>query len=635
MNPLAPEVVGPLSVCSKSVEVRGNIAGATIEIVVAGNVVSSHVSTTPDHLYPIGATLLANQQVTARQKSGGQTSADSLPITVQAAPSQLSALTVRTHLHTCGRGVRVTGAAPGAKIDVTIGGQQIGAGVAAKGWVDVVYDAGAAASQALTLQQIACNNLTATQTTALPVTFTQPLSTPVIETPLFECQSRITISGIADGAYVELYRNNGTTPEDRFVFSTAEEFRWIKPLVKNDVIRVRQGFSCKQPAPPLETTSAYASATVQPVSSLHAPKFISVPCPGSTFVTLAHLVPGARVIISQNGVELGETDAPGVTHTFAVPALKADATVTAYMAMCNGKSPTATVHVGTGAVAPDIVVSPPYACASFVVVDALGTQGNYLVYITNKAGQQISPYHNLIGYFTLVPVFPSLVAGDQISVHVQACGGAWKVYGPTTVLASPPQPAILQPVFAGYNYCHVAAVAGFVLDLYVNNVWRESAISQGVDDATIFTLPAVFHAGDQISCTMTVCGIPGKPTPPVTVTLAPPEHPVLARPAERLRPHTGAAGIHLAGSRSGNAAGCDILPPCGHHRKHPRHRYHRYDHFLYQPGDAGVQHELSMDRDIDQWRWPGERRDSVRVFYAVATCCSAEIRAADDDQRAG
>src|SRR3954447_17791388 len=124
----------------------------------------------------------------------------------------------------------------------------------------------------------------------------------------------------------------GTVPEQRsepgrqVIFSVSEEFRWIKPLVKNDVIRVRQGFSCKQPAPPLEMPSTYATATVQPVSALHAPEFVGVLCPGSTFVVLKHLVPGARVILSQNGVELGETDAPGVTHTFAVPALKAGAT---------------------------------------------------------------------------------------------------------------------------------------------------------------------------------------------------------------------------------------------------------------------------------------------------------------------
>lgn len=531
MKLFAPNLVGPLSICSTWAEVKGNIAGASIEIRVAGTLASSHVSKRPDGLYAIGVTLQANQIVTASQTINGHTSPESLPITVQAAPSQLSPLTVRTSLHTCGRAVRVTGATPGAKIDVQIGAQNAGSGNAARGWAGVEYDPGQAAGLPLTLNQITCNNLTASQSTVTPVELAMSLPAPVIQTPLFECQTRITIGGVVDGAYVELYRNNEPNPEDRFIFSISEEFRWIKPLVKNDVIRVRQGFSCKQPAPPLEITSSFATATVQPVSSLHAPKFVGILCPGSTFVMLKHLVPGARVILSQNGVELGETDAPGVTHTFAVPALKAGATVEAWMSLCNGESPKATIQVGAGAVTPGIGISPPYACASFVEVDVNAADGNFLAYITNKSGQQISPYENLIDFANnLIPVFPSLVAGDQITVHVLGCGGSWKDNGPTTVLAAPPQAIIVHPVYAGYKSCQVAAAAGFLLDLYVNDAWKGSAVSLGIDTRTTFTLPTAFHAGDQISCTMTVCGMVGKPTPPVTVALQPPDRPILLDP---------------------------------------------------------------------------------------------------------
>ncbi len=534
MKLLAPKLVGPLSICSTSAEVQGNIAGASIEIKVGGTLASSHLSKWPGGLYPIGVPLQANQIVTASQSLNGNSSPDSPPITVQAAPSQLSPLTVTTSLHTCGRAIRVTGATPGAKIDVQIGAQNAGSGDAARGWVAVEYDPGQATGQPLTLNQSTCNNLTASQSTVTPVESAMPLPVPVIQTPLFECQDRITIGGVVDGAYVELYRNNESNLEDRFTFSISEEFRWVKPLVKNDVIYVRQGFSCKQPAPPLEITSPFATATVQPVSSLHAPKFVGILCPGSTFVMLTHLVPGARVILSQDGVELGETDAPGVTHTFAVPALNAGATVEAFMTLCNGESPKATKQVGTGVVTPGIAISPPYACASFVEVSVNAPDGNFLAYVTNKSGQQISPYENLIDFANnLIPVFPSLVADDQITVHVLGCGGSWKDNGPATVLAAPPQPAIVSPVYAGYKSCQVAAAAGFPLDLYVNDAWKGSAISLGIDTRTTFTLPTAFQAGDRISCTMTVCGIVGKPTPPVTVVLQPPHPPILLDPPNR------------------------------------------------------------------------------------------------------
>ena len=212
MKLFTPNLVGPLSICSTSAEVKGNIAGASIEIRVAGTLASSHVSKRPDGLYAIGVTLQANQIVTASQTINGQTSPESLPITVQAAPSQLSPLTVRTLLHTCGRAVRVTGATPGAKIDVQIGAQNAGSGNAARGWAGVEYDSGQAAGLPLTLNQITCNSLTASQSTVTPVELAMSLPVPVIQTPLFECQARITI-GVSWMAHTWNY--TGTTNQTR------------------------------------------------------------------------------------------------------------------------------------------------------------------------------------------------------------------------------------------------------------------------------------------------------------------------------------------------------------------------------------------------------------------------------------
>jgi hypothetical protein len=529
MTPLAPEIVGPVSVCSSSVEVKGNIAGATIEILVNGQMVSSHVGANPDGTYPIGTTLTANQVMTARQVSGGQTSADSLPITVQAAPSQLSALTLKSVPHVCGRAILVTGAVPGAKIDVLLGTQQAGSAKASKWWTQIPYDAGGS-TQPLTVSQVTCNNLSATQNAPAPIPFPNPLPTPVIQMPLIECQSRVTVRGVADGAYVEIYRNNGAEPEDRFLFGTETEARWIKPLVKNDVIKVRQGYSCKMPAPPLETVSPFASATVQPASALHAPKFLGTLCPGSTFVRLGHLVPGARVVLTQNGTELGETDASDTVCNFPVPPLTGGATLEAHMELCGAKGPTATATVASQPVTPAISVSQPYACASLVEVVVGGAPGDYLAYVTNQDGQQISPYDNLTeAPVNFVPVSPSLVAGEQITMHVQGCGGVWQTYGPTTVLANPPQPVVGTPLWGGYNSCTVTAAAGFPVEVFVNNVIRGSALGEG-------SLPAVVHlsvtlqVGDQVSCAMIVCGVLQKQTPPVLVQQRPPDPPVLLDP---------------------------------------------------------------------------------------------------------
>jgi hypothetical protein len=534
MNLLAPEVVGPLSVCSTSVEVRGNIAGATVEILVNGNIASSHVSTVADNFYSIGAVLQANQKVTARQTFSGATSPDSLPVIVESVPSQLSALTVQTNLHSCGRAMWASGAVPGANVQALIGNQAVGSANSANGDAVIICNPTVPTGQNLTLRQTACNNATASQVTPVAVA-PPPLPAPQIQQPLIECQNSISIAGVVDGAYVEMYRNNDTVPEQTFIFGLSQEWFWIKPLANNDVIKVRQGFSCKQPGPPLETASPFGSATVQPISKLNAPQFLADACPGTTYVTLGSLIPGARVVLSQNGQEIGQTDAPSVTYTFTTPPLQAGATLEAHMEMCGGKKgPSAKTTVASQPQSPlGLKISDPYACAAHVYVKVTGYPGNYLVFISNQNGQQISAYHNLIGFDALIPVSPSLVAGEQITVNLQGCGGNWTKFGPFAVIAgAPPQPVFVQPVQAGYTFCEIASpAAGSIINVYTaTNQWLGSAISKGNLESTGVPLSATLQVGQQLHCTQTLCGVPGKPTPNVTVTKQHPKAPVLLQP---------------------------------------------------------------------------------------------------------
>jgi hypothetical protein len=301
------------------------------------------------------------------------------------------------------------------------------------------------------------------------------------------------------------------------------------------VIKVRQGFSCKQPGPPLETASPFSSATVQPISKLNAPQFLAVPCPGTTYVTLGSLIPGARVVLTQNGQELGRTDASSVTCTFTTPPLQAGATLEAHMEMCGGKKgPSAKTIVASQPQSPTgLKVSDPYACAGYVYVAVSGYPGNYLVFISNQNGQQISAYHNLIGFDALIPVSPSLVAGEQITVHLQGCGGNWTEYGPFAVKSgAPPQPVFVQPVEAGYTFCEIdSPAAGSIIDVYTaTNQWLGSAISKGNLESTGVALSAALQDGQELHCTQTLCGVPGKPTPNVTVTKQHPKAPVLLEP---------------------------------------------------------------------------------------------------------
>ena len=531
MKILAPEVVGPLSQCSTKVQIRGNIAGATVIVVVNGADAASHVSKFADAVYTIGAALQANDIVSARQTLSSDSSDNSLPITVQAAPAQLSALTLQSQLYACARRLWTTGGVPGAMVQGRIGTQVVGTSEVVSGIAAFTYDPVLAAAEVMTLKQTTCTGANNSQTSPKATAQPSPLPVPVIEGPLIECQTSLTVSNVVDGAFVEFYRNG--VLEKTFTFAAAREWRGVKELKKGDVVEVRQGFKCKKESPGLESFSAKSAMTVESVSALNAPKFLGIPCPGTTYLTLSKLIPGVRVVIMLNGSELGQTDAANTTHTFTVPPLPAAGKLTAHMSLCNKNGPDAEISVSSGQTLPDgAKVSDLFNCAAYVFVKVGGSSGNYLVYISNKAGQQISAYHNLIGFEKLIAVSPSLVAGDEITVNIQGCGGTWQKFGPFAVSAgAAPPPTIAEPLEAGKKYVTIGSQhAGAMIDLFINNQWKGSTISLGNLGITAVAFSQALKTGDGVFATQTLCGKTTKPSKTIKVVKARPAKPVLLKP---------------------------------------------------------------------------------------------------------
>jgi hypothetical protein len=533
MKLLPPEVVGPLSVCSKSARIRANISGATIEVMVNGKTTASHVTTRFEGVYAIGVSLKAKDKVTVRQKLGGDKSDVGPVVSVQKVPAKLSALTLQTVLRECGRATVMTGGVPGAKVEGQIGSQIVGAGDVIAGRVGFSYKPVLAPAQTMLLKQTTCNNLSSTQITPGALPQPSPLLPPVIQEPLVECQDTITIGGVVDGAFVEMYRNGALKPEQTFTFSLSKEWRWIKPLQNLDKIEVRQGFKCKKDGPPLDSFSKKAVASV--INKLGAPNILGNPCPGTTYLTISNLIPGARVVLLSDGKELGQTDAPDSTFTFTTPPLQAKAEISAHMVLCGKDGPAAKKKVGTGVQLPSAVnVSDLYECASYVCVEVLGNGSqNCLLVITNKDGDQVSAYHNIVGYRKLVPVSPSLVAGDEISVNVLGCGGSWQVFGPFGPVSagSPPPPKLVDVVSHTHNVFVDSDHAGAIVDVFVNSQWQGSGISVGTLDYTVVYLQDELVTGDEIYGTQTLCGKASKPSKTVVVKVPRPERPELLKPA--------------------------------------------------------------------------------------------------------
>jgi hypothetical protein len=154
MTLLPPEVVGPLSVCSKSAWIRGNISGATIHVVVADHVTASYVTTACDGVYPVGVTLKADEEVTVWQELTGFSPSVAGPVvTVQDVPATINALTLPTPLHECGRAVFMTGGVPGAKVEGDVNNAFAGLGDVIADHIGFTYEPVIGANHTMALKQ--------------------------------------------------------------------------------------------------------------------------------------------------------------------------------------------------------------------------------------------------------------------------------------------------------------------------------------------------------------------------------------------------------------------------------------------------------------------------------------------------
>src|SRR5258708_20608442 len=121
---LSPRVVGPLSECSSSVHVEGQITGATVRLFISGQAASIGGGTAgwSDQDFPLNAnvTLTPGHTVQATQTFGAQTSPLGPGISVQKKPPTIGPVAFQSHLYQCGRCVWLIGAVPGAHVDLTV-----------------------------------------------------------------------------------------------------------------------------------------------------------------------------------------------------------------------------------------------------------------------------------------------------------------------------------------------------------------------------------------------------------------------------------------------------------------------------------------------------------------------------------
>ncbi len=516
---LSPRVVGPLSACSGRVRVQGQLTGSTVTIFAGGAVVASGLATWPDQTFTLTSPLGAGQDVTATQTVGVETSPRSPEtVQVQAAPPVVGGVGFLSHLNQCGECVWLEGLVPGATVALRDGAAVLGSGESYDGSARFHLSVPLAAGMAITAQQTACG-MPGTVTDGPPVDVLtealRTLPTPVVQSPLRECERRVTVSNVVHGATVTLLRSAG--PNQQACFDLDSLWMGVTPpLALGETVSARQELRgrCK-----LVSADAVPRVvednTPVPVANVVPPL-----CAGNTTVVLTGLVMGARVTIRADGTELGMAESPvDGTYDFLVPALVGGTTITAIQELCGEWSlPGVGVLVdqAPASLPRPKVHDPLFECGAAVRVSNLHVGARVYVY-SSILGAPIGE-RTANATEVDVPVAPLLMANDKIFAVQRGCGlvSSKSSTVPVGRIERLGPPRIAEPAYSCETAVRVLdLVPGARVDVYVNGIFRGTGAGGGAD--LTVGVGGDLHVGDVVTAVQRLCSHRSPMSKPVIV----------------------------------------------------------------------------------------------------------------------
>ncbi|MGE0469512.1 MAG: galactose oxidase-like domain-containing protein [Nitrospira sp.] len=504
---LPPRVIGPLSACSGSVRVQGQLSGSTIIIFADGVAVGSGTASWPNQIFPLSASLTAGQQITATQAVGVEISPPSPePIEVQAKPPVIGTVGFRSHLNQCGECVWLEGLVPGATVELRDGGTVLGTGESYDGNARFHLATPLAAGMDIKAQQTACST-PGTVTDGPPVDVLveklQTLPTPVVQAPLRECERRVTVSNVVHGATVTLMRSAGPNLQACFDLDSL----WMgvnPPLALGETISARQELHgrCK-----LKSADALP-VMVQDNTPVPVANVVPPLCAGNTTVVLNGLVMAARVKILADGVELGMAESPvDGTYDFLVPALVGGTTVTAIQELCGEWSIPGTgvlVDPAPASLPTPKVHEPLFECGAAVRVSNLHVGARVYVYsslLGAPIGERTADADEVD-----VPVAPLLIAHDKIFAVQRGCGLVSSQSNTVVVgkIKRLQAPRVVEPLYSCENAVRVVdVVPGARVDVSVNGIFRGSAVGGGTN--LTVGVSGQLAVGDSVTALQRLC----------------------------------------------------------------------------------------------------------------------------------
>lgn len=517
-----PSVIGPVSVCSKSVIVRGQLTGATVLIVRNG-----------DSLHPIGKGLASwpyqmfsltdlppqglqqGDNLTAIQQLDGDQSEESPDIVVvqRFDPASLEKVICLSHLYVCGHHLMVGGMAPGARLEVGQGGLR-GAAEAVDGTAHVAITPPLHAGEQLEMRQVACGQQGPLRQSPTPdptPNVGNRLPTPSIGPHAYACDRAVYISQVVPGADVTLYRTT-TTPVTAGYDVDASWFAFgSPPLQEGEQLTANQSM----PGCEAKESEHSQSVSVEPAQPVSAPHVARPLCAGSRTVVVSGLTPGRQVRILQNGSEVAVGEAYEMSCAINVPPLEPGSSITAQQERCGlwspeSDPPTPVETVPAHIAPPAIAVARLYECSVVVPIkDAY--VGSWVTVFSDRLGQISATTYASTAEMS-IPVQPALQPGDTIYAEQTACGRVRERSATVAVEPVPDElgyPEIVKPVVAEQSSITVRnVIPGAIVEIYRNGAFL-AGVNVGKAEMAIdlaSSLPGgVLRLGDRLNVRQILC----------------------------------------------------------------------------------------------------------------------------------
>jgi hypothetical protein len=544
-----PVVVGPVNELMTEVRVQGAVPGATLVVTASGpaprEVARGQAGGGDDWVLLLaGETLKAGDLLLAAQDFAGDVSPAPPPqlgATVAPAPAaaDLGFLGTRTHLYRCGSAIWLTGAYPGATVNVSWDGVTHGSAMAGPDGARVGLDDGMPTSTVHLAQSTPAGSgpETLLRPDPLPVDTARPLPPPTLHTPLLGCQKSVLVTGVIDGATVTLTRATGTV--ESAVFDQSGLWFGVHALREQDRITVRQDLRrCEI------NGEESGPVKVGPPSAIPAPIVPDSLCRGAVSIRVGNLVSGALVHLTAGTVKYtGMAPGSGEWATFFVAPLTTG-TVTAHQELVDcavvspESAPATKIDTQSAAIGAVTIRGPLLSCGRVVPIS--NAHVGALLQVAAKTANDDTFISGVVvadAPDMAIAVTPYLREGDRVRVLQWACASALAESAAETVKphAAPAPPQVAQPTFSGSAQVLVVGVlSGALVDVYSRRGEHPFLIGSGVADSPkpTINISTRLQVKEQVFAVQTICGVQTEPGPVTTVVIPPPAPPLIKVPAQ-------------------------------------------------------------------------------------------------------